>query len=97
MKSIEHDHKHAYARRKRKQAWIVKAVRLELSIFEGSDRVLLVLVASIERCKIEIGRLEIYVIVRTRSPEDVIYKMNELALLILYAFTVGTWLRISFE
>lgn len=46
---IEHDENHTNARRKSKQALLREAILLDLPIFMGSHRVLLIFITSVKR------------------------------------------------
>lgn len=52
VEPIEHNEQYAYAGRHPQQAFVGKAVRLELTILEGTDGVLHGLVAAVQRGKI---------------------------------------------
>lgn len=54
MEAIEHDEQDSNSRRKSEKSFFGETVRLQLSILEGSDCILFVLVAAVERREIEI-------------------------------------------
>jgi len=55
MESVEHDKKDADPWRKAEDSLLRKCIWLEFTIFEGSDRILFVWIAPIERGQIQIA------------------------------------------
>lgn len=74
VEAVEHDQEHTYTRRESEKPLLGETIGLQLSVLERAHSVLHLLVVTIQRRQIEVGRCIRNVRILTISPEEIYYK-----------------------